>query len=155
MARNMKRTDRELLHRSLDGPLSISESEHLKKLVSLDAEARSELEALRGLRERLRPAVETAAQASVRPFFVDRVMRRLQSLSTAVRPSPEEMLARSLSWSFWRLGLAASLLVLGLAFYNSRLPQSYDTQRGAIEVVLALPPVSLDTAHEYDFPRRP
>jgi anti-sigma factor RsiW len=147
----MKRSDRELLHRSVDGPLSAEDDRRLRELLAANADARTERATLLALRERMRPAVRREAARAVRPFFTDRVMRAVRRVEGSVR-APEELLAGALSWGFWRLGLAASIVVLVLAAYNLRTPRPYEADRKAIEVVLALPPVSIDTAFEYDFP---
>jgi hypothetical protein len=108
-----------------------------------------EIKALHGL---LQSTVDASAQHALKPFFTDRVMRRLT-------PIPQKLTAASQDEEFFAfllrlfrpVALAGILLILGFATYNVAFSDAYVAETTATEAMLGLPPVTLTTAYTLDF----
>ena len=100
---------------------------------------------LRALRQLIRYAVDEGSERSVKPFLVERVLRRLEPSATGT-----EVFLGTLWQLFRPMGIAALLLILGLAAYNTSLVDAYDVRPTTSEALLGLQPVTLTTAYAAD-----
>ncbi len=116
----MKRSEHDLLHRSLDSSLTPGEQRRLNAALQRDPGLRDEFERL----IRLRGLLEGKESPSFREGFSSRVMNRLDRLDCLDRLDPESMsvAARdfqvSLSLMFRRVAVAASIAAILLLTYN-------------------------------------
>jgi anti-sigma factor RsiW len=143
----MKTNIDDLLLRALDGVLTADEARRIEDEPAL----RARLAEMRHVRHSLREGVAAGAETALRPFFVDRLMRRI----AYAKPSPEEVFVGLLDRLFRRVALAGLIVVAGLTAYNFATDTYYETQRSVVEVALALPPVSVDVAYEFEFASAP
>jgi hypothetical protein len=139
----MKKKERALIERALDGALPPSD------WAALAPEVAARLEEERALRATLRQAVYHQAEGAHDPFLADRVMRAVRrSAERAAAPAAE--LASALAVAFRRVSLVGLVLVALLSAYNLLFSPDYLTERSAVEQVLGLPPVTLETADALD-----
>jgi anti-sigma factor RsiW len=102
----------DLLYRSFDGKLSEEEQRQLE-------DALDDLPALRKEKERIaamRGAISASAAKSFRPFFVERVMRRIASIGEKKRN--REMFFESLQFAFRRVAVVGAMVIVILVAYN-------------------------------------
>lgn len=115
----MKRSERDLLYRSLDSSLTPGEQTRLDAALRRDSGLRDEYERL----VRLRGLVENQETPSFRADFSQRVMKRLAAESSAMPASNSESEATpgfedALSLMFRRVAVAASVAAVLLLTYN-------------------------------------
>ncbi len=94
----------------------------------------------------LRPAVDSAAEESIKPFFVDRLMKAVAS-PTQVRRAGEDLF-EAMFGLFRPVALASLLIIATLVGYNIRSASDSDVAVSVSESVLGLPSVSLVAAFE-------
>lgn len=115
----MKRSDLDLLYRSLDTTLTAEERSRLDAVLRHDPGLREERERL----VRLRSQMERQETPSFRPGFTGRVMERLaaESASEAAPVSADDAtpdFENTLSLMFRRMAVAASIAAIMLLTYN-------------------------------------
>lgn len=135
----------------LDGALAPNEEARLRDELAQSPTLRAELEDLKALRSVLQAAVQTSSEQALKPFFADRVMRRLAPATQRLATAPDEVLFGSLLRLFRPVALASLLIILGFATYNITLSDTYGAQPTTTEAVLGLRPVTLTTAYNFDF----
>ena len=121
----MKRSELDLLYRSLDASLTPGEQRRLDAALRRDPDLRDEYERLVGLRG----LVENQASPSFRADFSQRVMERLAAESAASpAPNPEcettPGFEDALSLMFRRMAVAASVAAVLLLTYNLATSES-------------------------------
>lgn len=121
----MKRSELDLLYRSLDSSLTSGEQSRLDAALRHDPGLRDEYERL----VRLRSLVENQESPSFRADFSQRVMERLAAESAAMPASNPEGEATpefedALSLMFRRLAVAASVAAVLLLTYNLATSES-------------------------------
>lgn len=128
-----------LLYRSFDADLDEKEQNQLN-------EALKNSEELRKLKEHIaaqRQAVSTSASQSFKPFFAERVINRINSLSK--QGNGLEAFYETLKLAFKRFALAAAIIMLALFSYNlikgDILPSNevYYASNATLEEILELP----------------
>ena len=152
----MNTPNHERLLRLLQGALTPEEEAGLRRDLARSPELRAELEALKALQGLLQTTVRTTSEEALKPFFTDRLMRRLT-------PAPQRLAAEASDEEYFSLLLrlfrpvvaAGLLLILGFAPYNVTLSSDYETRPSTTEAVLGLPPVTLATAHDLDLSTTP
>ena len=148
----MNTWNHERLLRLLDGVLAPDDEARLRDDLARSPELRAELDGMKALRGLLQATVRASSEQALKPFFADRLMRRLapatQRLASAA--SDEEFFG-SLLRLFRPVAVASLLLILGFATYNVTLSDAYDAQPTTTEAVLGLTPVTLTTAYNLDF----
>lgn len=107
----------------------------------LDAETRQ----VHALKRLIQFAVDEGSERSVKPFLVERVLRRLEPSTAGT-----DVFLGTLWQLFRPMGIAALLLILGLAAYNTSLVDAYDVRPTTSEALLGLQPVTLTTAYAAD-----
>ncbi len=148
----MNNDDHDRLLRLIQGEATPQEAARLQQELAHSPALRREMEELRALHGLLRTTVHASAETALKPFFADRLLRRLAPApQRLVRRSPEEELFAGLLRLFRPLALAGVLLILGFAAYNVTLSSDYGAEPSTTEAVLALPPVTLATAYDADF----
>lgn len=137
----------EQLLRLANGELPSAEAEALRHALDASPELQQQWQTLQATQTLLQEGVAMASEQALRPFFTDRLMRRLEA--TTRRAVEEEMF--SIWMTFFRpIAIAGVVIILGLVFYNINVAQQYEAAASATETVLALPPVSLESAYELD-----
>lgn len=122
----MKRSELDLLYRSLDASLTPGEQSRLDAALRRDPGLRDEYERL----VRLRSLVENQESPSFRADFSQRVMDRLAAESSAISaPNPESEATPgfedALSLMFRRVAVAASVAAVLLLTYNLATSESF------------------------------
>jgi len=145
----MKMTDTEKLTRLLNGELSHEDAAQLRAELVRSPALQAELEQLETMQHLLQMTVKTEAETALKPFFADRLMRKLAP--TLRRVAPEEILVGALMRVFRPVALVGLLVILLLSGYNLTRSGSYEAGQTTTEAVLGLPPVALATAYELDF----
>lgn len=102
----------ELLYRSLDGKLSGEEQRQLEEALADSPELRKEKERIMAIRS----AISASAARSFRPFFAERVMRRITSAGEKRRSA--EVFFESLQYAFRRVAVVGAMVIVILAAYN-------------------------------------
>ena len=102
----MTHPDTNLLLRLLEGDLSAEEEAALRQRLDASPALRMELEDIQAVRSLLQHTVRTSSEHALRPFFVDRLMRRLDP--ARLQRSPDEELFGAL------LGLFRPVAVAGM-----------------------------------------
>lgn len=140
----------EQLLRLANGELPPEEAAAIRQKINESPEwkqAWSETQAMQSL---LQSSVQAASEHALQPFFTDRLMRRLNNMEAGQSDVHEDDLARVL-WAFFRpIAVAGLVVILGLILYNTNVASEYNIDASATEAVLALPPVSLESAFELD-----
>ncbi len=132
----------------LDGALPYDKEQALRSELGHSEELRAELERLEATRHLMVSATQQQAASALKPFFTDRMMRRLNP-AVAV-PSPEEEVA-SMQMSLFRpVAVASLLLAVCLAVYNINVANEYASDTTTTEAILALPPVNSMSVYELD-----
>jgi hypothetical protein len=151
-----QRIDTDSLLRYLAGEGTDSERRQLESKIDASVEAQRDLQMLKSIGMAGKIEVETTL---LRPFFVDRVQKKLAARVAGVAPAPDaiaEELFASLLPLFRRMSVAAVVLIAVLTAYNIRVSAQYEADLSAAEAVLGLPPVTLATAYsaldQQDFP---
>lgn len=121
----MKRSELDLLYRSLDASLTPGEQSRLDAALQRDPGLRDEYERL----VRLRSLVENQESPSFRADFSQRVMERLATESAAGSPPKSAAVATAdfedaLSLMFRRVAVAASVAAVLLLTYNLATSES-------------------------------
>ena len=121
----MKRSELDLLYRSLDASLTPGEQSRLDAALQRDPDLREEYERL----VRLRGIVENQESPSFRADFSQRVMERLAAESAAIPASGPEGEATpdfedALPFMFRRMAVAASVAAVLLLTYNLATSES-------------------------------
>ena len=121
----MKRSDLDLLYRSLDASLTPGEQSRLDAVLRRDPGLRDEYERL----VRMRSQVENQESPSFRADFSQRVMERLAAESTAIPASNPEggttpEFEDALSLMFRKVAVAASVAAVLLLTYNLTTSES-------------------------------
>jgi hypothetical protein len=109
---------------------------------------RAELARLETIRSLLITTAHDSADASLKPFFADRTMRRLQPVRNPA--STEDELASLLIRFFRPIAIASLLLAICLAVYNINVSNDFAAETTTTEAILALPPVSSMSIYELD-----
>ena len=107
----MEKTIKDLLIRSLDGPVTERERRKLDKALARSAPLRAELKQLMRLREGL-----SKSRYSFKPFFADRVMAHIQPGGQFAAPVHDFFDA--LFYSFRRVAFAGAVLLVLLVSYH-------------------------------------
>ncbi len=110
-----------------------------------DSERHAEWQELQALADLLRLTVKTSSEQSVKPYLTERVLRRMAPVTAGT-----DLFFGALWQLFRPIGVAALLLILGLATYNASLVDAYDVRPTTAEVLLGLQPVTLTTAYASD-----
>ncbi len=128
----------ELLYRSFDDELTKEEQRELVEALSFWPELREEKKRITEMRQ----MIASEAVRSFKPFFSNRVMRRLKEKTTT-----GEDFFESLLWAFRRIALAGALALL-LLIANNVL-----TERSAsLNSLLRMPQLSLEDVWQLDNP---
>lgn len=147
----MNSQDTDLLLRWLDGALLPDERQAVDQRLAESPALRLDLEELQALQGLLRTSTQHTAEHALKPFFTDRLMRRLDGMRMKARWSPEEELFLGLMRLFRPIAIAGLSLILVFAAYNLMLADEYGIEQSTTEAVLALPPVSIATAYDADY----
>ncbi len=123
--------------------MSPEEAEAWERRLAEAPELRAECEEWRALRGVMQTSVREDAEAVLRPFFTDRLMRRLRP---GERARPESFVS-SLAAVFRPVVIAGLLLIAILVGYNVA-SYEYEASASATEAVLGLPPVTVATAFD-------
>jgi anti-sigma factor RsiW len=142
----MTEKERNLLNRRLDGSLSAPEREELDRMLTTSASLREEMAKLERLHGRIRTSVHASGSEALRPFFSDRLMRRLKSAE-----AQQQEFAGSLVWVFRRVAIAGLAAIIALAAYNIATPGSFRDEQTPLEAAFSLPPVSVDMAYDMEY----
>ena len=145
----MKHPNHERLLWLLQNDMPPEEEAGLRQEVAHSPSLRAELEEMQRLQNLLQTTVTTSSKHALRPFFTDRVMRRLVRTETATT-RPEEELFSSLLRLFRPVALAGLVMILGLITYNMTRSDIYDAQPSPTEAMLGLHPSTLATAYNLD-----
>jgi hypothetical protein len=108
--KNHSKTPEEVLYRSFDARLTPSEKVALEKALAQSADLRKKQKSIAQLRQ----AIKQNAVQAFTPFFADRVMQQIYTISRVT-----EDFFTSLLWSFRRVaipGLACLILLVGHNF---------------------------------------
>ena len=152
----MNTPNHERLLRLLDGALTPDEEARLRDDLARSPELRAELDEVKALRGLLQTTVRASTEQALKPFFADRLMRRLAPASQPLAATArDEEFFGSLLHLFRPVAVAGVLLILGFAAYNVALSGEYEAQASTTEAVLGLPPVTLATAYDLDFSTTP
>ncbi len=147
----MNTPNHERLLRLLDGTLPPGEETRLRDDLARSPELRAELDELKALRGLLQTTVRASSEQALKPFFADRLMRRMAPAPQRLAATtPDEEFFGSLLRLFRPVAVAGLLLILGFATYNVTLSDEYEAEASTTEAVLGLPPVSLATAYDLD-----
>ncbi len=139
----MKHEDTEQMLRWLEGRMTPEEARRWERRVAASPELRARADEWRALRNVLRTTVRESSEAALRPFFTDRLMRRLRPPAAA----RAEAFAASLAALFRPVALAGLLVIAILVGYNVA-SYAYEAEPSATEAVLGLPPVTVATAFD-------
>ncbi|GIV62154.1 hypothetical protein GQ464_016835 [Rhodocaloribacter litoris] len=142
----MNKHDAEQLLRWLDGAMTPEEAAAWERRMAASPGLRARAEEMRQLRQTLQASVGAGAAQVLKPFFTDRLMRRLQPVASRSR---EEAFAAALATLFRPVLVASLALIMVLAAYNLTF-RADDAEQPAAEAVLGLPPVTLTAAYELD-----
>ena len=147
----MNTPNHERLLRLLDGALAPDEETRLRDDLARSPELRAELDEVKALRSVLQTTVRASSEQALKPFFADRLMRRLAPATQRLAATaPDEEFFGSLLRLFRPVAVAGLLLILGFATYNVTLSDAYDAQPTPTEAMLGLRPVTLTTAYNLD-----
>jgi len=136
----------------LNGELSPEENKIFRNRLEESPALRAEVEELRALQTTLRDTLDTHSEEALRPFFTDRLMRRVNAIRTTTYVfSSEEEFFRNLTRLFKPIAVASLVIILSLAAYNFTISNAYEVAPSPTEAVLGLPPVDLATAYDLDF----
>ncbi len=111
----------ELLYRSLDDDLSEKEQNLLEKALKDSEELRLEGAKIKEQRQALS---ESAAQ-SFKPYFAERVMQRIDSLS---EKNGLEKFYETLKAMFRRFAIAGAVILIALILYNLRIGENISSE---------------------------
>ncbi len=139
----MKNDRKEQLLRLMDDTLTPTEETTLRREIQACPALRAELDELSSLRSLLTETVSADAETALRPFFSERLIRRLRP----VEPVAEADLVSLLATLFRPIAVASLIIIVALFTYNI-LTVSYAADQSATEKVLGLPPVTLATAYD-------
>jgi anti-sigma factor RsiW len=130
----------ELLYRSFDDSLAPREKEQLEEALAGSKELREEKERIRAMRG----AISAGAARSFKPFFAERVMRKIAS--TRERNRSAEAFFESLQYAFRRVAVVGATVIIALAVYNF-------VKTGDVSVVgvLGMPQETLEEVLESPF----
>lgn len=101
-----------LLYRSFDGDLEEKERKLLEEALKNSEELRREKEQILAQRQ----AVSESAAKSFKPFFAERVMRRINALGE--KENAWENFYDSLKAMFWRFATVGAVGLIALILYN-------------------------------------
>lgn len=121
-----------LLYRSFDTELHPEELKILEKGLSESEELREEKQKITLLRQN----IVGQRKAAFKPFFVERVMNRIELME---KTDEQEILFNSLYKLFRPLAIAAAVLIIVISGYNI-----ISSGEVSIESALAVPEVTLD-----------
>ena len=103
-------------------------------------------ESMGEIRRVLSGAVDRGAADSIRPFFVDRVMKSI-AVPQNVRVAGEELFEALVGW-FRPVALASLIISLTLVGFNLKSASEFEIAATVSESVLGLPRVSVESAYE-------
>lgn len=139
----MKHKYLDQLLRHLEGTLTPSEQARITKELERSPALRSDLGDVDAISGLLRTAMAESDRESLKPFFADRLMRRLN-------PPADEALFGSL-WNLFRpVAFASLLLIASLASYSATRYNAWDARPTTTEAILGLEPVTLTAAYTSD-----
>ena len=110
--KDMNKKILELLYRSFDDDLEEKEQKQLAEALKNSEELRKEKEQILAQRR----AVSLSAEKSFKPFFAERVMKRIQSMGE--KENTLEILYESLKVMFRRFAIAGAVVLIALIIYN-------------------------------------
>lgn len=152
----MNTPNHERLLRLLDGASTPEEEARLRHDLARSPDLRAELEAVKALRGLLQTTVRASSAQALKPFFADRLMRRLAPVAHRLAaPAADEEFFGLLLRLFRPVAVAGLLLILGFATYNVTYSNDYEAEASTTEAVLGLPPVTLATAYDLDLSTTP
>jgi len=122
-----------LLYRSFDTPLNEYEEEKLKKALSESEDLRREKERVENIRE----MITESGDSSFSPFFADKVMREINTLSEETIHL--EMITDWLSLFFKRVAIAGAVVAAILIFYNLK-----DASQVSLAEVFNVPEITVE-----------
>ena len=125
-----------LLYRSFDTSLTPEEQTILDQAMEQSEELRQEMEKIILIRKK----VEASSMNTFKPFFVDRVMQRIERIKNR---NYYNLLDESLFRIFKPVMIAAILLILIITSYNIT-----STKQLSLEGILAVPDVTLEQAFD-------
>lgn len=117
----------------------------LKAELERSAALRAELADLTALQHLLQESVRASSETAIKPFFADRVMRRI-----APSPAPDEAILGYLWHLFRPMAVVSTFLILGLAAYSASRMDAYEATPTTSEAILGLQPVTLTSAFAAD-----
>jgi len=122
-----------LLYRSFDTPLNEYEEKKLKKALAESEGLRKEKERV----ENLRGMITESGDSSFSPFFADKVMREINTLSEETIHL--EMITDWLSLFFKRVAIAGAVVAAILIFYNLK-----DASQVSLAEVFNVPEITVE-----------
>ncbi|MFH1853610.1 MAG: hypothetical protein ABIA75_14840 [Candidatus Neomarinimicrobiota bacterium] len=128
----MKQSIQKLLYRSLDVKLSPAEQKLLSDALTDSEQLCLEKQEL----DQIRMIIQDAKTESFQPFFAERVMTRLMQPD---KPATEVDMFTALTTFFKPLGIAATLVLIGLLVYNVS-----NAGYLSIDTIIGLPEVTID-----------
>jgi len=137
---NYSKKIRKLLYHSFDSDLKEKEKKLLEKALESSEQIRHEKEDISHLRQ----AVADSTVKSFKPFFAERLMKRIVSADNKKEDSLEGFYL-SLKLIFKRLAIAGSVIMLLLILYNLKIGDALSSEEAfyvsetAIEEVLQTP----------------
>jgi len=137
---NYSKKIRTLLYRSFDGELKEKERKFLEKTLESSEELRRKKEDISHLRQ----AVADSTVKSFKPFFAERLMKRIVSAENKKEDFLENFYL-SLKPIFKRLALVCSVIMLVLILYNLKIGDALSSEEvfyaseAAIEEIVQAP----------------
>lgn len=148
----MKHRDTTYLLAYIHDEMDPTEREAFEHEILSKPEIAEEISRLEKLQYAMQSAVAASNESALKPFFEERLMRRLESESASFRERLfEDEFFVGLSSLFRPVAFAGLLLAILLAGYNVSQETYEEGSQTTTEAVLALPPISLATAYEVDY----
>ncbi|MDZ7261789.1 MAG: hypothetical protein ONB05_06765 [candidate division KSB1 bacterium] len=123
----------DLLYRSFDSKLTKEEQQKLEKALAQSKELQEE----RARITKMRDVLSSSPAPAFKPFFVERVMRRIWLL--AEKEKRQEIFFESLLYLFRRVALAGLLVLLALLSFNW-----IKSEQVSLSSALALPEITME-----------
>ena len=136
------------LLRLIEGVMDDEEAGAMRERLERSASLREAYEQLKASRQWMQSAVEVSAADALRPFFTDRLMRKLRPVPP--ESVPFEDLVAMMTRVFRPVAIAGFLLAVGLAVYNVDISRDYSVDTTTTEAILALPPVTSMAVFDLD-----
>ena len=138
----------DILLRFIDGTLEPREEQELRAELGRSEQLRHELAQLENVQNLLRESTLESSQTTLRPFFTDRVMRKLHPADSTEHAVDE--ISYFLLRLFRPVAIAGLFLAVCLAVYNLNLSNGFTSDTSTAEAILALPPVNSLSIYDLD-----